>query len=362
MEIQTEAFGRVHVLHRWDRHSPPTDKASAWHRVVQPALSGAFLQPRVGWEALVGYRGAAGDEPYVIGRLYNGIALPPVALPANKVKSAFGSATTPGGGGANVVTTDDSAGREGMTFVASKDMRERTENDKKTSIAATDKHQVSGDRKLIVGQVHSVSVAGAQTHSVGASREVNVDANKGISAASESVTIGGARLFTVAGDYGTACASLGRLVGASKVETAIEHQARAVQGGSVVVVGATWKAVAGAHASVSVSGASTESVAGTKSITTAKYALAVRGALKETLASRTVSAGGDCIEDFGGVANYKVAGSAKLQGANVVVKAKSKLTIKAGGVTIEMTPGEVTVKGDFQGSVAAVDSGDQKYG
>ena len=68
-----------------------------------------------------------------------------------------------------------------------------------TLIAATDTHAVAANRTLIVGQVHEVGVAGAQTHSVGGSRNVNVNANKGITAASELVGIGGLRSFTVGG-------------------------------------------------------------------------------------------------------------------------------------------------------------------
>ena len=152
-----------------------------------------------------------------------------------------------------------------------------------------------------------------------------------------------------------------RIVGAGKSETAIEHQARDVKGAATVMVGATWKEVAAAHASVSVKGGSIEDVGAAKSITTGKYAVSVKGALNETFASRKVNAGSDHVESFGGIATYNISGAAKFKGANVVVKAKSKITVKAGGMTLEITPGTITIKGKFDGAKGSVEDGDEKY-
>lgn len=361
-EIAPDAFGRITVLHRWDRRRPEDDTSSANHRVVQPPLSGGFMQPRVGWEVLVGFQGVSPDRPFILGRLYTGTAPPPSSLPGKKVFSAFGSATTPGGGSVNQIQTDDSAGKEAMNFVASKDWNERTENDKNTAVTADETLTVSADRTLIVGKVYGNSVTGSQTYTVGASRTVNVTANKTINAASETVMIGGARIFDVGGDYRASSATLTRLVGAAKAEAAIEHSNRAVKGASTVLVGASWNTIAGASASVSVLGASTELVSAVKSIKASRVAFAVKGVLNETLASRKLTAGGDRTESFSGAASYKIAGSAKLSGADITVKATSKITLKAGGVTITITPGAVKISGNVKSAVQNEDSGDITYG
>lgn len=361
-EIHTEPHGRVKIQLRWDRRRASDDKASTFVRVVQPPTSGGFFLPRVGWEALVAFEGASADMPYAVGRVYNGQAPPPSGLPGKKVVSAFGTQTSPGGGSANLVETNDTAGNEGMNFNASKDFNERTENDKNTGITANDSWTVGAARKLIVGQVLSVKVGAAQSYSVGGSRTVNVTSNKMINAGSETVMIGGLRTFNVGGDYKTGCATLTRLVGGSKAEAAIEHVVRSVKGAQTELVGGSWNTVAGVSANVSVSGAATELVAGAKSIKASKYLLAVKGAYNETLASRSVKAGGDRQEKFAAAASYTIGASASLKGADINVKATEKITLKAGGVTITITPGEIKVDGDFKSSVDSSDDGDEIYG
>ena len=362
-ELHTEEHGRVRAKLRWDRRPERDERASHWLRVAQPPTSGGLLLPRAGWELLVGFSGSSADAPFVLGRLANGEAPPPEGLPARKVVSALGSLTTPNGGNGNVLRLDDSAGAEAMGFTASGDYNERTENDKVTGIIGTDTHAIGASRKLIVGTVHQVSVTGSQSYSVGGSREVNVNANKSIGAASEAVTIGGARVFTIGGDQTTSCGgTLARVVGAAKAEAAIEHQDRTVTGASVIAVGGTWSVAAGAHASVSVLGASVEQVGGAKNVVCGKYNLSVTGALSETIATRSVRVKGDRGEQFGASGSYAIGGSAKLSGADIVFKAKGRITLKSGGATITITPASITIDARFSGAVGSEDHGDEAYG
>ena len=341
-EIHTDSFGRSRVQLRWDRRRPADDTSSAWTRVLQPATTGSLFQPRTGWEEITAFSGPSADVPWLLGRVDNGAATPPKSLPGSKTSTMFGSATTPGGGSANVVLMDDTAGNEGLSFVASKDFNERTENDKATDIKADDTHTVGTNRKLIVGNVHQVAVAGAQSYTVGSTRTVNLDANFYLEAASESVMVGGLRVFNVGGDYSTSCASLTRLVGAAKLETAIESQTRAVTGASTVMIGGSWNERSIVSAAVQVAGANAEMIAGAKTIDAGKYELTVRGALSETLASRKVKAGGAINEEYTGPLSMTVTTTAKLKGADVTIKATRKLTLKASGITVEITPGTST--------------------
>jgi type VI secretion system secreted protein VgrG len=361
-EIHTEEHGRVRAKLRWDRRPERDELASHWLRVAQPPTSGGFFLPRTGWEVLVGFSGPSADAPFVLGRLANGEAPPPEGLPARKVVSAFGTLTTPRAGSGNALRLDDDAGAEGMGFAASGDYKERTENDKVTGVVGTDAYAIGASRKLMVGAAHQVSVSGAQSYTVGGSREVNVNANKSIGAASEVVAIGGARVFTIGGDQTTACGgALVRTVGAAKAEAAIEHQDRSVTGCSVVTVGGAWKVAAGAHATVSVLGASIENVGGAKNVVCGKYELGVTGALSETIATRSVSVSGDRGEQFGATASYTVGGSANVSGADVVFKAKGRITLKAAGATITITPASITIDARFNGAVDSEDHGDEAY-
>lgn len=179
-----------------------------------------------------------------------------------------------------------------MAFTASKDFKERTENDKATDVTADDTWSVSANRTVIVGSVYQIAVKGSQSYTVGASRKVNLEANCLVEAASESVMVGGLRVLNIGGDLSQSSASLTRLVGAAKIETAIVHQTRHVTGASTVVVGGSWNETGIVDAAVKVLGASTEVVSGSKKIDAGKYELTVRGALSETFASRKIDAKG----------------------------------------------------------------------
>jgi type VI secretion system secreted protein VgrG len=360
-EIHTEGFGRSKARFRWERERAADDTASAWLRSVQPPTSGGLFLPRVGWEVLATHMQGSPDEPLELGRLYNATDPPPARLPAKKVVSTWGTRTTPGGGSASSVSFDDTAGNEGMTFTASRVFNELTDNDKTTHVIGSDTWTVGGDRSTLVGKVHGVAVTGAQSYAISANRTVNVNADKIIKSGTESVTIGGARIFDVGGDSQTQCADVSRMVGAAKMVAPIEHQSLLVMGASSIAVGGSWRQLSGLAAAVDVGGASAENVAGAKSITTPKYAVSVKGALTENLASRNVMAGTDAIDAASSKAILRCASSVKVKGADVIFTAQTKIKIEAGGVTLTITPGSVTIAGKFDSSQSALDDSDEAY-
>jgi type VI secretion system secreted protein VgrG len=317
--------------------------------------------PRVGWEVLVGFAGRSGDEPVVLGRLYHAAATPPNALPGDKIVSAFGTLTSPGGGGRNRFAMNDSAGSEGMSFNASSDFNERTENDKVTAVKAADGWSIGASRKVIVGTVLEQHVSGAESFTVGGMRTVNVAANLGITAASEAVTIGGLRGISTGGDHMTTCATFGRIVGGGEVQAAIEHQSKFVKGTSVLVNGAGFVTTAGASAAIGVGGASALRIGGGKSVTCSEYTLTAKGLISEKYASRSVTAGGAVTESFSISGKYDVSGAATIAGSNVSVKSSGTITIKAGGVTVKMSAGKIQISGKFDGGVQSDEQGSHKY-
>jgi len=98
-----------------------------------------------------------------------------------------------------------------------------------------------------------------------------------------------------------------------------------------------------------------------KKITTGSYFLEVKGGLKLTLGSWTTKAGASHDIGFNAGSAVQIAGTAKIKGSDVTIAAESKLTIKASGITIEMTPSAVNITGRFDGSIASVDQGDEQY-
>jgi type VI secretion system secreted protein VgrG len=110
-----------------------------------------------------------------------------------------------------------------------------------------------------------------------------------------------------------------------------------------------------------VAGASVELVGGPKRVTTGSYFLEVKGGLKLNFASWSTTAGPAHNLGFSADSAVQIAGSAKIKAADVIIAAESKLTIKASGITIEMTPSAITINGRFDGSVASVEQGDEQY-
>jgi type VI secretion system secreted protein VgrG len=356
-EIHTEKHGRVKALLRWDRLGKTDDTSSTWIRSLQPPTSGGLFLPRTGWEVLVGFSGASGDAPYQLGRMMNAEAPPSEGLPAKKVRSAFGTLTTPGGGSGNRLCLDDAAGNEGMNLNASRDYNERTENDKGTSVHGNDVHSVGANHTDIVGIAHALSVKGAHTYTIGGSRDVTTVGAFSIGTASESVSVGGLRSFQVGGDYETTAATLLRSVGAVKAEVAIQEVNRHVSGVSTVAVGGSWNETGGLTSSVSVLGASALTVGGPLSIKAKGYSLSA-SLLSETYAAKSVSAKGKRVEAFGGPAKYAIGGSMKMKGgAGVFFKAAAKITLKASGATITITPSAIKIRGTFDSSEASIVTG-----
>lgn len=352
-EIHTEAHGRIKVKLRWDRSAPVDDTRSAWVRPMQPPTSGGFFLPRVGFEVLLGFARGSGDEPIALGRLDHGAHPPAEGLPGKRVRGAFGSATTPGGGSKNMLLFDDSAGNEGLGIVASADYNERTEADKKVTVVADESHTVGADHTSIYGIVHDLAVSGAQSLTVGSSRSLTTVGQLAITAASESVLVGAMRKFKVGGDYETSCATLSRTVGAAKTELIVVEQNRHVTGACTVMVGGGWVETSGVSSSVGVLGASSLEVAGPLTITTSAASIAA-SSLVELYGSRKETAGGTRRIQSKSNISMKVGGALKFKGSKVVFKATSKITIKAGGATITITSSSIKIKGDVKGGAGSL--------
>ena len=93
-EIHTDKFGRVKVLFPWDRYSKADENSSCWIRVSQEWAGkkwGAIYLPRIGQEVIVEFLEGDPDRPIITGRVYNGEAMPPYDLPAEKTKSTLKS-------------------------------------------------------------------------------------------------------------------------------------------------------------------------------------------------------------------------------------------------------------------------------
>ncbi|MDI1451632.1 type VI secretion system tip protein TssI/VgrG [Polyangium sp. 6x1] len=354
-EIAVDAYGRTSLFLRW----APT--ASAPARVVAPALAGSAFHPRIDWEQVVAFSDAACESPLVLGRLYNGADPPPLRLPAQKVETHLGTKTTPAGEHGHFIRISDARGAEQLSIQSSGDYQELSEKDKVSVVQGHLRRVVGGSRELFVKENLNTAVDGAHSLSVGAERVITTDADHAVWANTESISVAGARMFSVGGDSFTKAPRLVRIVGGAKTEAPLEHQSVHTEGAGTLVVGGSMNTTAGMSEAIAVGGAAVVKVSGPMTVTANGYGLDVLGVYAESYASRSVKAGGDVAESFGTL-THAVKGNATIAGAEVAIEAKAQLVLTAGGITIKMTPGTIEIQGDFQGSVASVEGGMARYG
>src|SRR5262249_12291841 len=131
-EIWTDEFSRIKVQFHWDRKGKNDDKSSCWIRVSQPWAGkgwGSVAVPRIGQEVVVDFLEGDPDQPLVTGKVYNQECMPPYELPKGGMVSGLKSNSTPGGGGYNEMSMNDTKGKEMVTVHAQYDMGTTVEHD-----------------------------------------------------------------------------------------------------------------------------------------------------------------------------------------------------------------------------------------
>ncbi|MEY4514146.1 MAG: hypothetical protein RLZZ450_6268 [Pseudomonadota bacterium] len=223
-EIWTDEHGRVKVQFQWDRRGESNENSSCWVRVAQVWAGnswGAIHVPRIGQEVLVSFLNGDPDRPLITGRVYNGAAMPPFALPAKAMVSGVKSDSTPGGGGYNEISMDDTKGTEKIVVHGQFDMESTIEHDKTltvhnnrtSTIDVDDTETVGNNQTITIGVDQSVTIGGTSTDTI---------------ALSKTLTIGTAYQVTVGADMNEAVAGLkAEVVGTSKSlvvgEASTEH-------------------------------------------------------------------------------------------------------------------------------------------
>jgi type VI secretion system secreted protein VgrG len=364
-EIHTDQYGHVKLKFHWDRHSAFDDKSSAWVRVSQLAMNGSMMVPRIGWEVVVEFEHGDPDRPVVIGRVYNGMYLPPYPLPDKKTMSVLGSYTSTGGAGHNEIRIEDASDSEHIHWHVQKDMEVKVANDRNAhvtqsrmvQIKADETITVKGNRTFEVDGLWDVTVAGNQSLTVQGARsktvkkdehitvegdrtltvtgahDVSSSANLTISAEGDvSTTVTGT--LTESADEGTSIVvgdDMSRTIGGPLMESPKKGKTSTVEGKQSVTVGAAMIDVSGKDLSVTVGGKRTSTVGAAWNVTSA--------------ADIQISSG-DALE-------MTIAGALTMAGAQgVVLKVgDSKVLIGQGGVTVQS--GKVKVSSDGPAALTA---------
>jgi type VI secretion system secreted protein VgrG len=192
-EIYTDNYGRIKVQFHWDREQKWTQNSSCWIRVLSASSGAGFgLQfiPRIGMEVLVTFLGGDPDRPVVVGCLYNGIHPTPEPLPYQSSRSVIRTQSTPGGGGFNELSFDDTKGRERLYMHAEKDFDIEIKDGFKVatngqwesviggnwgvSVSKNVVHGIQGFQTVLVGKDSTGMIAGNHTWLVNKSQSEHV--------------------------------------------------------------------------------------------------------------------------------------------------------------------------------------------
>ncbi len=168
-ELYVDKHGRVKVMFHWNRDGTQTQAdASCFVRVAQPAAGkgfGMMMLPRVGQEVVVEFLEGDPDRPLITGAVYNGVSLPPYALPEHKQVSTLKSRSTKQGAAAdfNELRFDDTKGGEYLLLHAQKDRFEFVEGTLKAQIGidsgeGNEHRTVKNDRKEKIGGEYHLAV------------------------------------------------------------------------------------------------------------------------------------------------------------------------------------------------------------
>lgn len=207
-EIYTDEHGRVKVQFHWDREGQRDENSSCWIRVSQVSAGagwGALDVPRIGHEVIVDFIEGDPDRPIITGRVYHGTNTPPFDPAAGGMVSGMKSNSTPGGGGYNEMSMNDTKGKEGITIHAQKNHTSTVQNDRTTTIvsgkdtltvqAGTRSQTIKGDTSLTVqAGKRTVTVTGGDYSAISTDHAVKIH-GKGsgvtIKGDSNGVVIGG---------------------------------------------------------------------------------------------------------------------------------------------------------------------------
>jgi type VI secretion system secreted protein VgrG len=345
-EIHADAFGRVTVRFPWDRRDVGDDTSSHWVRVSQGSGGagwGTLFLPRVGTEVVVEFLDGDPNRPVITGRVFNGEFPPPFPLPDKKTVSGIRTATSPGGGGFNELSFDDTSGAMLVHMQAQKDLNIDVVNNKDQTVGADERLSVGSTRGRSVGGSETVTIDGNQAQLILAGTTLKV---KG----SQSITIDGSQIA---------------LWGLGKSED--------VTGNWSEKVGALRLAAITGSLSLEVAGSINETIAALKLTTMSKdYSRDVGAVDTVTVAARKLNVKGGFATSAAAIA-YTIGGLFKLKaGADLAVKGKSitvtaaTIDLKGGGSSVKLGGGPIVMKGSkfvagdgsitIKGSTAKVNS------
>jgi type VI secretion system secreted protein VgrG len=348
-EIHVNDKAQVKIRYHWDRLGPQDDGSSLWVRTLQVALGDSMLLPRMGWEVAVNHVEGDPDRPLVLGRMYNGIAMPPYALPGDAARSALQTATTPGGGSVNEMRTTDTKGSEEMFFNASKDASIDVKNNTTESVGNNSSRSVGSNQNKNVTNSTTGTVGGSQTVSVGGNQDVKVETQLQDEVTGDhTLSIGGNRDMKVGGDHKREVGGSSSVdVGGMQTDLVVGSVTDETLGSFTHDVSAALVEITAANRSLTVGGSITETAGAAKIIAVAGgRGVDVGGSMTTKVAGAIINiANGDRAESAGATYTEIAAGAQVVKADNISIEADATLALVMGASTLTLTPALVALAG-----------------
>jgi type VI secretion system secreted protein VgrG len=136
-EIGVDQYGRIKVQFHWDRDGENDDKTTCWVRTMMPWTGkgwGMIALPRIGQEVVIQFEEGDPDRPMCVGMLYNADTMPPYELPANATRTGIKTNSSKGGNGYNELMFEDKKGEELVRLEAEKNFTHLVQNSSHTRI------------------------------------------------------------------------------------------------------------------------------------------------------------------------------------------------------------------------------------
>ncbi len=346
-EIMPDATGRVRVQLHWDRDGQWDDKAGKWMRVAQRGTEESMLLPRVGWNVLTFNEEGEIDAPSVLSRIHDAEHPPTYALPANKTRVVFKTATTPGGGSFNEIYFEDKKGAEEMFMNASKDMIVYAQQVKSESITRDSTRMVGVNHALTVGSDWAENILQNQRVNIGADEKVEItkDRLKTVKQ-NETVKIGGNRSLK-AGFQNTISVTKKRnvKVGSAIVEMTTGGISSVAGKNMTVMIGGVDLKVAKQSISEDVGKNSVQVIGGARIEISGLDMPADTGIkLSETVAGvMFLKAGGAFIDGATKTSAWDIGAALTATAPEIYVEAVDKIEIKCGGSVMTILPDSVEI-------------------
>jgi len=347
-ELHTDDVGRIRAQFRWDRSEHKDHNASTPMRVGQFPLGNSMVRPRVGWDLIVEHQAGDADSPMILSHLYDGAHPPPYPLPANKTRTSWQTATSPGGGSSNEIRFEDKKGAEEIFLNASKNMDVAIGDKKFKKVGNDHTHEIGADSQVSVGTARSIGVTADQSTTIGSSETLSVAGSRTVGInGGETTTVGGSRdVTTIMGKTLEANGGRSMTVGGNLMDISALGVNRAVLGSASVTVGSAWISAAASGLGNMTGGAGAETVGGVKlQVGVGGVSLGVKGALAETVGAAYVgAAGGNYGEVATGNVSFLVGGAFIVNAPSIEIEAESEIVFSCGGASLTIKSGSIEVR------------------